>query len=139
MVSICTYPRCSTAAATACGPSPKGIRLSSRWARSQMRLAAALVRGWSFCARDIVRQCRRIRGYLKPEISSAFRPLPDASRRDVGRARGFTVFGGLAFVDVAGEPVDEPQILVVRALHASKPGADSRNQRGQQNRGGDQG
>src|SRR3954454_22769775 len=136
MLSICTKPKCSTAAATACGRSPKGARLSSRWAHNQIRLAAALVRGWSFCARDIARQCRRIRGYQKPEISSAFRPLPDASRRDIGGARGFAVFGGLAFVDVAREPVEQPHILVVRALHASKPSADSRNQRGQQNRGG---
>src|SRR3954454_888028 len=121
MLSICTKPKCSTPAATACGPSPKGVRLSSRWARSQMRLAAALVRGWSFCARDIARQCRRIRSYQKPEISSAFRPLPDASLRDIGVARGFAVFGVLAFVDVAREPSEQPHILVVRALHTCKP------------------
>jgi hypothetical protein len=37
-----------------------------RWARSQMRLAAALLRERGFFAPDIARQCSRIRAFQKP-------------------------------------------------------------------------
>src|SRR6266404_7284551 len=70
MVSICTYPRCSTAAAVACAPSPKGAGVSSRWARSQISLASALDRGCDLRAGDIVRECSRIR---VPEAEADFR------------------------------------------------------------------
>jgi hypothetical protein len=53
--------------------------------------------------------------------------LADTSGRDLG-AGCLATFGGLALVDAAGEAIDEPHILVVRALHPNEPGADCRNQ-----------
>src|ERR1700688_1117144 len=63
----------------------------------------------------------------------------DTPGRGLGLARGLAAIGGLAFVDVAGEPVDQPDIVVVRTVHADESGADSRNQRRQQDRRRDDG
>jgi hypothetical protein len=41
--------------------------VSSRWARSQMRLASASVREKDLLARDIARQCSRIRAHEEAE------------------------------------------------------------------------
>src|SRR6266478_7536672 len=57
------------AAAVACAPSPNGAAVSSRCARSQIRLASALDRGCDLRAGDMVRECSRIRGAEQTQIS----------------------------------------------------------------------
>src|SRR2546425_903164 len=56
MVSICTYPRCSTAARVAPGPSPKGACSSSLWARSHRRLACDLLSRTGVVAASVARE-----------------------------------------------------------------------------------
>src|ERR1700682_4891634 len=70
---------------------------------------------------------------LPASVRLPLRPLPEAPGRDVGPAGSLAAFRGLVFVNIAGEPTDQPQILVVRTLRAREPRSDSRNQRGQQN------
>jgi hypothetical protein len=64
---------------------------------------------------------------------------PDAARRDFRVARRLAAFRRLAPVNVAREAVDQPYIVVGGTFHADEPRAHRRNQRGKQNRGGDDG
>jgi hypothetical protein len=76
---------------------------------------------------------------LSASACSALGPLADAARCNLGLAGSFAAFRSLAFVDIAGEPIDQPKILFVGTLHTREPGSDSRNQRGQQDCRGDHG
>ena len=69
--------------------------------------------------------------------ASALPPLPDTAGRDIGFAGGLAGFAGLAFVDGAGETIDQPHIVIVRTVHRREPRGDRRDQGGQQDRRGD--
>src|SRR6266403_5070471 len=60
-------------------------------------------------------------------------PLADAARCDLGLAGSFAALGSLALVNAAGEPIDQPQILLVGTLHPYEPRAHRRDQRRKQN------
>src|ERR1700748_2380231 len=133
MVSICTYPRCSIAAAVAAGPSPNGASTSSRWARNQIARAAFFVKAVGSSERGITRQFNGIRAFrqsFRPEsaASSGLGAVADAAGRDLRIANGLAAFRGLAPVDAAGEAVDQPHIVVERAVHADEARPDRRNQ-----------
>src|ERR1700741_761751 len=65
-------------------------------------------------------------------------PVPDAAGRDLRLARRLAAFRRLAPVHVAGEAVDQPNIVIGDAFHADKSRADSGDQRGQQDSRSDQ-
>ena len=73
-------------------------------------------------------------GAMREEPSLPLRWRGNTPCRGLGLARGLATIGGLALVDAAGETVDQPDIVVVRRIHSDEPGADGRNQRGQQDR-----
>jgi len=54
-------------------------------------------------------------------------------------AGSFAALGSLALVNAAGEPIDQPQILLVGTLHPYEPRAHRRDQRRKQNCRGDHG
>jgi hypothetical protein len=85
--------------------------------------------------RDVSGRGNFLRAAMRQELNLSLRRRANAPRRGLGLARGLAAIGGLAFVDVAGEPVDQPDIVVVWTVHADESRADGRNQRRQQDRG----
>lgn len=60
--------------------------------------------------------------------------VPDTPGCEFSLAGCFAALrGGLAFIDAAGEPIDQPHAFLGRTVDAHEPRADSRDQRGQQN------
>src|SRR6478752_4338767 len=77
---------------------------------------------------------------MRPEATiSVLGPPADAARSRIRIAGGFAAFGSLALVDAAGEPVDQPHIVLGGTVHADEARADGRNQCRQQDRRRDQG
>src|SRR5204863_10191128 len=71
------------------------------------------------------------------EFTSPLRPLPDTSGCDLGLTGGAAGLGGTAFVDGAGETIDQPRALLRRAFEPGVAAAERIDQRRQQNCSGD--
>ena len=80
----------------------------------------------------------RLKAGPERELLERYIERVNALGRDLSLAGRLAVFGGLALVDIAGEPIDQPYRLLAGTFHPHESGADGCDQRREQDGRGNQ-